>query len=42
MQTNQPRQPLLAEFRAPSWAGDWCPRCEWAQTCSACRAQWNR
>ena len=30
----------LQEFRAPSWAGDWCPKCDWAQTCTDCRALW--
>ena len=30
----------LSDFKAPSGAGDWCARCEWAQTCSDCRAGW--
>lgn len=30
----------MASFKAPSWAGDWCPRCDWAQTCTDCRAGW--
>ena len=40
MQTTQPPPTMLAEFRAPSWATDWCPRCDWAQTCTDCRALW--
>lgn len=31
---------LLQEFRAPSWATDWCAKCEWAGTCTDCRAGW--
>jgi hypothetical protein len=30
----------MAAFKAPSWAGDWCARCDWAQTCTDCRAGW--
>jgi hypothetical protein len=32
--------PEISLFQAPSWAGDWCPRCDWAQTCTDCRAGW--
>ena len=39
--TNMTNEPFdMAAFKAPSWAGDWCPRCEWAQTCTDCRAGW--
>jgi hypothetical protein len=30
----------IQEFRAPSWAGDWCAKCDWAGTCTDCRAGW--
>jgi hypothetical protein len=30
----------ISLFQAPGWAGDWCARCEWAQTCTDCRAGW--
>jgi hypothetical protein len=40
MKTNIPKQERLQEFRAPSWAGDWCAKCEWQGTCTDCRAGW--
>ncbi|MHB1261764.1 MAG: hypothetical protein ACYC2H_08615 [Thermoplasmatota archaeon] len=36
--TNQTYE--LSDFKAPSGAADWCPRCDWAQTCVDCRACW--
>jgi hypothetical protein len=36
--TNQTYE--MSAFKAPSWAGDWCPRCDWAQSCLDCRACW--
>ena len=32
---------LLSEFKAPSWAGHWCPRCDWDATCPDCRRHWT-